>query len=299
MPDRSGLNAGNYYGPSEGTDSCTAARRDFATRSPCLVQKIWSFFCFPFNENKKRGTCFCRDRHRRPLFFNTRSGLIPRSALFDQKQLLAIFHCCVEVQAGLYSITDEQGKCLQSIVDQIRLNLPNLGELLDQEMELPAAVFQTVPAVHIRRRRAVAAEDRAAMAAWREIRHHLQRVQALREMGVEPFVQPYRDYDGGEPTEEQKAFARWVNRKSLFNRHPHDVELSIKMEAAFPAGQPHGPLPQRQMPPWPDYLGHQFLPEELADPELVGDDTLLLILCAAVTARYGPEVMRIGRDRIC
>lgn len=39
--------------------------------------------------------------------------------------------------------------------------------------------------------------------------------------------------------------------------------------------------------------------EELADPELVGDDTLLLILCAAVTARYGPEVMRIGRDRIC
>lgn len=99
VPDRSGLNAGNYYGPSGGTDSYTAAKRDFATRS----------------------------------------GLIPRSALFDQKQLLAIFHCCVEVQAGLYSITDEQGKCLQSIVDQIRLNLPNLGELLDQEMELEAA----------------------------------------------------------------------------------------------------------------------------------------------------------------
>ena len=42
-------------------------------------------------------------------------------------------------------------------------------------------------------------------------------------------------------------------------RHPHDVELSIKMEAAFPTGQPHGPLPQRQVPPWLDYLGHQFL----------------------------------------
>ena len=39
--------------------------------------------------------------------------------------------------------------------------------------------------------------------------------------------------------------------------------------------------------------------EELADPELVSDDTLRLILCAAVTARYGPEAMRIGRDRIC
>ena len=97
--ERTGLNAGNCYGPPGGVDSYTAARCDFATRS----------------------------------------GLIPRSALFDQKQLLAIYHCCVEVQAGLYSITDEQGKCLQSIIDQIEHNLPNLGELLDQEMELEAA----------------------------------------------------------------------------------------------------------------------------------------------------------------
>ena len=50
----------------------------------------------------------------------------------------------------------------------------------------------------------------------RDVEEARRRVQALREMGVEPFVQPYRDYDGGEPTEEQKAFARWVNRKSLF-----------------------------------------------------------------------------------
>ncbi len=35
--------------------------------------------------------------------------------------------------------------------------------------------------------------------------------------------------------------------------------------------------------------------EELADPELVSDDTLLLILCAALIARYGPEVTNIGR----
>ena len=35
--------------------------------------------------------------------------------------------------------------------------------------------------------------------------------------------------------------------------------------------------------------------EELADPELVSDETLLLILNAAVIARYGPEVMNVGR----
>ena len=37
--------------------------------------------------------------------------------------------------------------------------------------------------------------------------------------------------------------------------------------------------------------------EELADPELVNDETLLLILNAAVIARYGPEVMNVGRAR--
>ncbi len=43
-----------------------------------------------------------------------------------------------------------------------------------------------------------------------------QRVLALDKMGVTPFAQPYRDYDGGEPTQEQKDFARWVNNKATF-----------------------------------------------------------------------------------
>ena len=34
--------------------------------------------------------------------------------------------------------------------------------------------------------------------------------------------------------------------------------------------------------------------EELADPELVNDDTLLLVLCAVLIARYGLDVMEIG-----
>ena len=38
-----------------------------------------------------------------------------------------------------------------------------------------------------------------------------RRVLTLERMGVLPFAQPYRDYDGGEPTEKQRAFARWVN----------------------------------------------------------------------------------------
>lgn len=43
-----------------------------------------------------------------------------------------------------------------------------------------------------------------------------RRVISLQKIGVTPFAQPYRDYDGGEPTKEQKAFARWCNNKAVF-----------------------------------------------------------------------------------
>lgn len=42
------------------------------------------------------------------------------------------------------------------------------------------------------------------------------RVLRLASLGVDPFAQPYRDFDGGEPTQEQKDFARWVNMKAVF-----------------------------------------------------------------------------------
>lgn len=71
---------------------------------------------------------------------------------------------------------------------------------------------------------AVAYLKEAGVALWRlwcyvlvqDVEESQRRVLALREMGVEPFAQPYRDYDGGEPTAEQKRFARWVNSKAAF-----------------------------------------------------------------------------------
>ena len=50
----------------------------------------------------------------------------------------------------------------------------------------------------------------------RDVDEAHRRITALRDMGITPFGQPYRDYDGGEPTAEQRAFARWVNKKSVF-----------------------------------------------------------------------------------
>lgn len=43
-----------------------------------------------------------------------------------------------------------------------------------------------------------------------------QRALALWDMGVTPFAQPYRDYDCGEPTREQRRFARWCNNRAVF-----------------------------------------------------------------------------------
>lgn len=45
-----------------------------------------------------------------------------------------------------------------------------------------------------------------------------RRCVVLRDLGVDPFAQPYRDFANNiEPTAEQKKFARWVNKKQIFN----------------------------------------------------------------------------------
>lgn len=46
-----------------------------------------------------------------------------------------------------------------------------------------------------------------------------RRAIALRNVGAEVFAQPYRDFENMiEPTEEQKRFARWVNKKEIFKQ---------------------------------------------------------------------------------
>ena len=46
-----------------------------------------------------------------------------------------------------------------------------------------------------------------------------RRCIALREAGLNPFAQPYRDFSTNEePAEELKHFARWVNHKAIFKK---------------------------------------------------------------------------------
>ena len=87
-PDQTFLEHGHYYGPDAGIDSYTAAKQDFATRS----------------------------------------GLIPRSALFAPEQLVEIYCCLHETMNSSCPITDERLKCLESAADQIERTVPNLDE---------------------------------------------------------------------------------------------------------------------------------------------------------------------------
>ena len=100
--ERTGLNAGDYYGPGNGTDSYTAAKQGFATRS----------------------------------------GLIPRSALFAPEQLTEVYRCIHETLESEDSITDERQKCLESVAEQIERCVPELDERValsnQKEVELAA-----------------------------------------------------------------------------------------------------------------------------------------------------------------
>ena len=50
----------------------------------------------------------------------------------------------------------------------------------------------------------------------KDIEDALERVMFLKDLKVDPFAQPFRDKNT-EPNKEQKRFARWVNRKEIFN----------------------------------------------------------------------------------
>ncbi|NDV68572.1 radical SAM protein [Dysgonomonas sp. 25] len=51
----------------------------------------------------------------------------------------------------------------------------------------------------------------------KDVEDAYKRSQILKELGIVPFAQPYRDFSNNkEPLPEQKRFARYVNRKAIF-----------------------------------------------------------------------------------
>lgn len=61
------------------------------------------------------------------------------------------------------------------------------------------------------------------------IKEDLFRVNTLKELGINPFVMIYRDYNNEhKPTQYQKDFARWANRRELFKTCSFDEFIPRK-----------------------------------------------------------------------
>lgn len=76
-----------------------------------------------------------------------------------------------------------------------------------------AAVEQ---AVHLLRKHNCTPRAYFVYVLVKDIEDAYDRVQFLRGLGVDPFAQPYRDYEGNDPPKIAKHFARWVNHKAVF-----------------------------------------------------------------------------------
>ena len=59
-----------------------------------------------------------------------------------------------------------------------------------------------------------------AYALVQDVEEAHDRILKLESMGVTAFAQPYIDFDGGKPTDEQKYLARWCNNKTVFHTVP-------------------------------------------------------------------------------
>ena len=60
----------------------------------------------------------------------------------------------------------------------------------------------------------------------------LERVRFLKGLDVDPFAQPYIDFEGKtQPTLEQRNFARWVNHKAEFKSRTWEQYRSAHLAA--------------------------------------------------------------------
>ena len=108
-----------------------------------------------------------------------------------------------------------------------RLITPEVAELLSQlkwirfirmSCDTNQMLFTVTTAIHLLERFGIKPYRIFIYLLVQDVQSAEFRATALRDMGVEVFAQPYRDFENNlEPTPETKAFARWVNHKAIFN----------------------------------------------------------------------------------
>ncbi len=146
----------------------------------------------------------------------------------DSREIVFLDNNVLACDHGLAQIEDMGGKPVWVDFNQgldARLITPEIAKLLAglhwiRFVRLSCDTSAMLPVIE----RAAAYLQEAGVAKSRlwayalvqDVEEAHRRVLTLDKLGVTPFAQPYRDYDGGEPTQEQKDFARWVNNKATF-----------------------------------------------------------------------------------
>lgn len=144
-----------------------------------------------------------------------------RDIVFLDNNVLASDH-------GIAQIEDMIGKDVRIDFNQAmdaRLVTPEIAKILskvkwiDSTLRFACDASAMIPAL----RQAVAYLGENGVKPYRifvytliqDVEESLARIKAMDEIGVQAFGQPYRDFDGGEPTNEQKRLARWCNMRSV------------------------------------------------------------------------------------
>lgn len=145
-----------------------------------------------------------------------------RDIVFMDNNVLACEH-------GINQIKDMIGKDVRVDFNQgldARLITPEVAELLSKlkwirfirmSCDTDAMLDVVLRAIHLLEKNGIKSYRVFVYLLVQDIASAEKRALALRKAGAEVFAQPYRDFEKNiEPTREQKAFARWVNRKEIF-----------------------------------------------------------------------------------
>ena len=145
-----------------------------------------------------------------------------RDIVFMDNNVLACEH-------GINQIKDMIGQDVRVDFNQgldARLITPEVAELLSKlkwirfirmSCDTDAMLDVVLRAIHFLEKNGVKPYRVFVYLLVQDIASAEKRALALRKAGAEVFAQPYRDFEKNiEPTREQKAFARWVNRKEIF-----------------------------------------------------------------------------------
>lgn len=152
----------------------------------------------------------------------------------DSRDIVFLDNNILAHEHGISQLESMIGQNVRIDVNQAmdaRLVTPEIAQILSKlkwinYLRLACDTSAMIPVV----RQAVAYLSEAGVKPYRIFVYSLiqdvdeahKRIMELDKMGVLPFAQPYRDFNGGEPTHEQKRLARWCNMRATHKAIPFE-----------------------------------------------------------------------------